>query len=345
VTRWILHVDLDEFIAAVEILRRPELSGKPVVVGGSGDPTQRGVVATASYAARAFGIHSGMALRSAHRRCPDAVFLPTDMQAYVPYSERVVSTLRTFPALVRAVGMDEASMAIDTDDPEAVARDVQRAVLDATELWCSVGVGDNPLRAKIASGFAKPRGVFTLTRTNWDEVMGGLPPDALFGVGRRRMATLRAHGIRTVAELANADERELARLFGARVGPWLRTLATGEDTSELTAEPHVAKARGRERTFQHDLTDAETIRAEITDLARRVVDDLHQERRPAVRVVVKVRFAPFDTHTHGLALEQASMDPDTVVAGALRALERFELERPVRLLGVRAEMAPPGTGA
>ncbi len=337
-------MDLDAFIAAVEVLRRPELAGKPIVVGGRGDPTQRGVVSTASYEARVFGIRSGMALRSAHRRCPDAVFLPVDMLAYLPYSRRVVDTLRTFPAVVRAMGLDEASMSVVTDDPEAFAREVQRAVLDATGLWCSVGVGDNPLRAKIASGFAKPRGVFALTEANWDEVMGGLTPDALFGVGRRRMGKLRAHGIRTVADLASADERDLARWFGPRSGPWLRTLATGEDVSEISDEPYVAKARGREHTFQQDLTAIEEIRAEVAKLATRVAEDLHEEGRPAARIVVKVRFAPFDTHTHGVGLDQPSMDPAAVEAGALRALDRFEIDRPVRLLGVRAEMVPPGSG-
>jgi len=336
-----LYVDLDEFIAAVEVLRRPELVGKPVVVGGRGDPTQRGVVSTASYEARAFGIRSGMALRSAYRRCPDAVFVPVDMLAYIPYSRKVTDTLRTFPAVVRAASLDEASMAIDTEEPEGVARNVQRAVLEATQLWCSVGVGDNPLRAKIASGFAKPRGVFTLTQRNWDEVMGGLTPDALFGVGRRRMARLRAHGIRTVAELARADERELARLFGPRAGPWLRTLAAGEDVAKVADEPHLAKAHGREHTFQEDLTDVGEIRSEVARLARQVAADLDDEGRPAGRVVVKVRFAPFDTHTHGVRLEEPSIDPAVIEAGALRALEGFELDRPVRLLGVRAEMPRP----
>jgi DNA polymerase-4 len=345
VTRWILHVDLDEFIAAVEVLRRPELAGRPVVVGGRGDPTQRGVVSTASYEARAFGIRSGMALRSAYRRCPEAVFVPVDMLAYIPYSRKVIDTLRTFPAVVRAVSLDEASMAIDTEDPEATAHDIQRAVLEATQLWCSIGVGDNPLRAKIASGFAKPRGVFTLTEANWDEVMGGLTPDALVGVGRRRMAKLRAHGIRTVSELARADERELARLFGPRSGPWLLRLAEGEDVTEVIDEPYLAKARGREHTFQEDLTDVGEIRSQVARLAAEVAADLREEGRPAVRVVVKVRFAPFDTHTHGARLDEPSIEAADIGRAAERALERFELDRPVRLLGVRAEMMPPDRSA
>jgi DNA polymerase-4 len=334
----VLHVDLDQFIAAVEVLRRPELEGRPVVVGGHGDPSQRGVVSTASYEARPFGIRSGMSLRFAHARCPEAVFLPVDMQAYLEASQRVMGVLRTFPAVVQVVGIDEASMAAETSDPEALAREVQRAVLEATSLWCTVGVGDNRLRAKIASGFGKPRGVFVLTRANWDEVMGGLTTDALYGIGKRRAAQLRGRGIRTVAELESADEDALASVFGPRTGPWLRRLATGEDATEITDEPHVPKGRGHERTFQQDLTDLDEIRAELSRLARELVDDLRDEARPTRRVVVKVRFAPFDTHTHGVALDPPTREPDEIETGALRALERFELDRPVRLLGVRAEL-------
>ncbi|MBI2237352.1 MAG: DNA polymerase IV, partial [Actinobacteria bacterium] len=148
--RYVLHVDLDQFIAAVELLRRPELRGKPVVVGGSGDPTKRGVVSTASYEARAFGIRSAMPLRTAYRKCPDAVFLPVDADAYLEASERVMATLRTFPAIVEVAGWDEAYLEVETDDPERLAEDVRRAVVERTRLECSVGIGENKLQAKIA---------------------------------------------------------------------------------------------------------------------------------------------------------------------------------------------------
>src|SRR5687768_16116470 len=151
--RWVLHVDLDEFIAAVEVQRRPELAGKPVVVGGSGDPTERGVVATASYAAREFGVGSGMPLRTAARKAPDAVFLPVDKEAYEAASEGVMTALRSLDAVVEVLGWDEAFLGVETDDPELYAKQVQRAVLDATGLHCTVGIGDNKLRAKIATGF------------------------------------------------------------------------------------------------------------------------------------------------------------------------------------------------
>ncbi len=334
-------MDLDQFIAAVELLRHPELRGKPIVVGGDGDPTKRGVVSTASYEARAYGIRSGMALRTAYKRCPEAVFLPVDAEAYLAASREVMATLRSFPAVVEVAGWDEAFLEVHTEDPEALAREIQRAVLERTGLWCTVGIGDNKLRAKIAAGFGKPAGVFRLTRENWEEVVGGLSPDVLWGIGRKTARKLEALGIRTVAELARADERVLAERFGPRIGPWLRALATGEDHTPVTPEPYVPKGRGRERTFQRDLTDPAEIRREVSRLARELHGDLLEEGRPVVRVVVKVRFAPFTTSTHGVSVSPPTLDAGEIERAALAALERFELDRPVRLLGVRAEMTPP----
>ena len=155
---WVLHVDMDQFIAAVEILRRPELAGLPVIVGGRGDPTERAVVSTATYEAREFGIRSGMPLKLAVRRCPDAVLLPVDAPAYEAASAVVMDTLRAIPgAVVEVLGWDEAFVGIETDDPEEVARTIQADVLEATQLHCSVGIGDTKVRAKIATEFGKPR--------------------------------------------------------------------------------------------------------------------------------------------------------------------------------------------
>ncbi len=335
-------MDLDQFIAAVEMLRRPELRGKPVVVGGDGDPTKRGVVSTANYEARRFGIRSAMPLRTAFKRCPEAVFLPVDADAYLEASRHVMDTLRKFPAVVEVAGWDEAFLAVETDDPEALARDIQKAVLERTELWCSIGVGDNKLRAKIATGFAKPAGVFTLTRDNWFEVMGRLPTDALWGIGRKTATKLEALGIRTVDELAAADDDAMARRFGPSTGPWIRRLGTGEDASTVTAEPYVRRGLSRERTFQENLTDPDEIRREVASLARDVIGDLEREGRAAIRVTVKVRFAPFITSTHGVPLAEPTLDAVAFEASALEALAKFELARPVRLLGVRAELADAG---
>ncbi len=333
---WVLHVDLDEFIAAVEIARRPELRGRPVVVGGAGDPTQRAVVATASYTAREFGIHSGMPLRTAARRCPDAVFLPSDPSAYDEVSEQVMATLRTF-AVVEVLGWDEAFLGAHTDEPEVLAADIQRAVKEATGLSCSVGIGDNRLRAKLATGFAKPAGIYRLTRHNWVSVMADRPTDALWGIGRRTARKLADAGVTTVAELAGADPAELATRFGPTMGPWYRALAFGAGTSEVSDEPYVPRSRSRETTFQQNVTDRSELDEHLVVLARRVAQDVSDEGRPVVRVAVKVRFAPFFTHTRSIGLAAPTSDADEIERGALAALDRFDHGRPVRLLGVRVE--------
>jgi DNA polymerase IV len=340
-TSWVLHVDLDQFIAAVEVLRRPELAGRPVVVGGRGDPSERGVVSTASYEARAFGVGSGMPLRLAAKRCPEAVFLPVDGPAYEAASEEVMGTLRSLGAVVQVLGWDEAFLGVETDDPEAFARRVQATVLAATGLHCSVGIGDNKLRAKIATDFGKPRGLFRLTDENWYPVMADRPTEALWGIGRRTAKRLAAHGIDTVRELALADPQYLADHLGPTMGPWYRRLGRGVDTSPVDDTPYVARGRGRETTFQHDLTDWDQIQAEIRTLAERVAGDLRSEGRPAVRVAIKVRYAPFFTHTRSVTLPGPTTDPGEITAAALTLADRLDRDRPIRLLGVRVEMPKP----
>jgi DNA polymerase IV len=340
-TSWVLHVDLDQFIAAVEVLRRPELAGRPVVVGGRGDPSERGVVSTASYEARAFGVGSGMPLRLAAKRCPEAVFLPVDGPAYEAASEEVMGALRSLGAVVQVLGWDEAFLGVETDDPEAFARRVQATVLAATGLHCSVGIGDNKLRAKIATDFGKPRGLFRLTDENWYPVMADRPTEALWGIGRRTAKRLAAHGIDTVRELALADPQYLADHLGPTMGPWYRRLGRGVDTSPVDDTPYVARGRGRETTFQHDLTDWDQIQAEIRTLAERVAGDLRSEGRPAVRVAIKVRYAPFFTHTRSVTLPGPTTDPGEITAAALTLADRLDRDRPIRLLGVRVEMPKP----
>lgn len=336
-TDWVLHVDLDEFIAAVEIARRPELRGRPVVVGGRGDPTERAVVATASYTAREYGVHSGMPLRTAAKRCPDAVFLPTDAPAYEAVSDVVMATLREFPVVVEVIGWDEAFLGAHTDDPEQLATDVQRAIDARTGLKCSVGIGDNKLRAKLATGFGKPAGIYRLTRQNWVAVMADLPTQALWGIGRRTSAKLADLGIGTVADLARADPEQLAARFGPRMGPWYRTLALGAGDPNVTATPYVARSHGREVTFQVNLTEWAQVEAEVRALALRVAEDVVAEGRPAQRVAVKVRYAPFFTTTHSVTLPEPTSTAQDIERAAAQVLSWFERGRPIRLLGVRAE--------
>jgi DNA polymerase-4 len=372
----VLHVDLDQFIAAVEVLRHPELRGRPLVIGGDGDPSKRGVVSTASYEARAFGVHSGQPLRTARKRCPDCVFLPVDAPAYLAVSAEVMQVLRDTGAPVEVLGWDEAFVGIEAADPESFARELAASVKEATRLDCSVGIGQNKLQAKIATGFGKPAGVFRLTSATWDELLGDRPPDVIWGIGAKTVAKLAGLGIHTVRELAAADPDRLAAEFGPMTGPWLVLLGQGRGDAEVDPTPYVARSHGREVTFQQNIEDWAEVRAEVARLARQVAAEVME--RTVVRAVVKVRYAPFVTVTHGVpfpgrggdalfdvrvvdasavdqpTLEASVLDPSAAeasafeeppfdraafVTAALAALAQFEPGRPVRLLGVRAEFA------
>ena len=338
---WVLHVDLDQFIAAVEVLRRPELAGLPVIVGGRGDPTERAVVSTASYEARAFGVGSGMPLRIAARKVPDAVILPVDAPAYLAASAEVMAVLRAEPgAVVQVLGWDEAFVGVDTDDPEAYARRLQQAVLDRTRLHCSVGIGDTLVRAKIATGFGKPRGVFRLTAENWDDVMGDREVIELWGVGSKVSKRLLSRGIRTVAELAAAPEHELVAEFGPRMGPWYRELGQGGRSAIVDDTPWVPRGHSRETTYQADLTDPAEIEQAALALLDQVLDDVAEDGRGVIGLGLKVRYAPFTTKTFTKRIPETT-DRDVVVDRAKELIARVAPHRAVRLLGLRAEMALP----
>jgi DNA polymerase-4 len=338
---WVLHVDLDQFIAAVEVLRHPELAGKPVIVGGRGDPTERAVVSTASYEAREYGVGSGMPLRIAARKVPDAVILPVDADTYTAASHEVMATLRDQPgATVQVLGWDEAFLGIHTADPEAYAHEIQRAILERTRLHCSVGIGDTLVRAKVATGFGKPRGVFRLTEANWMDVMGGRKTIDLWGVGSkisRRLVTL---GITSVSDLASADPDILVAEFGPKMGPWYRDLGRGDGSRIVDDTPWVARGHSRETTYQQDLTTSAEVEAAVRELVDRVLQDVETEARPVVGITLKVRYAPFNTKVFTKKIAETA-DPDVVLARALDLVGRIEEDRPIRLLGFRAEMTMP----
>lgn len=406
IEHWVLHVDLDQFIAAVEVLRRPELAGQPVIVGGDGDPTKRGVVSTASYEAREYGVGSGMSLRLAVRKCPDAVFLPVDREAYDEASAAVMATLRSLewggrPVVVEVLGWDEAFLAagprpgdqrdptgatgrmsrgrpwagaadeLDATteveagqgslppegkgalggpnadpltDPVRFAGHIRERVLAQTRLHCSVGIGDNKLRAKIATDFGKPRGAWMLTEENWFEVMGARPTTALWGIGSKTAKKLAALGIDTVDQLAQSDASVLAAELGPTMGPWYHRIGRGVSDSAVSAEPWVPRAHGRETTFQEDIEDWDRIAEEVRTLTRQVVQDIDKEGRPAARVGLKLRYRPFITISRSLTLPESTNDPEVLAQAAVSLLDRVEHDRPVRLLGVRLEMVPPGGG-
>ena len=339
---WILHVDLDAFLAAVEVRRRPELRGLPVVVGGDGDPSRaRQVVATASYEARAYGVHSGMPLVRAHRKCPEAVFLPSDHPAYDAASAEVMAALRSFGHPVEVWGWDEAVLGATVADPEGLAQEIRERVLTLTQLTCAVGIGETKERAKMATVFAKASSerVFRLSSANWMAVMGPRPVTDLWGIGNRTGARLHDHGIVTVTDLATAERDELASWFGPTIGPGLRALARGGTSRTVNPQERLARSRSKQVTYPHDLTDAGEIAVQITELTEEVCAAVFAEGRAVTHVGVIVRTSTFFTQVKTGKLLASATESAPVVMKALEVLGRFEIIRPVRLLGVRLDLA------
>lgn len=343
--RWILHVDVDQFLASVELGRHPELVGLPVIVGGNGDPTEaRKVVTCASYEAREFGVHAGMPLRSAARRCPDATFLPSDPPAYNAASEQVMGLLRDLGHPLEVWGWDEAYLGAEVDDPAELAEQIRAVVAESTGLSCSVGISDNKQRAKVATRFAKPAGVYMPTESNWMTVMGERPVDALWGVGPKTTKKLAGLDIATVGQLAHTDAEVLTATFGPRTGLWLLLLANGGGDDTVSSQPWVPRSRSHVVTFPHDLTDRAEINSAVTELTMRTLREVVADKRIVARVAITLRTNTFHTRTKIRRLDRPTTDAETIAAAAQRVLALFELDRPVRLLGVRLELQMP-TGA
>jgi DNA polymerase IV len=327
----IAHVDMDAFYVSIELLRHPELRGKPIVVAYDGP---RGVVTTASYEARKYGVHSALPMVTARRRCPDLVCLPVDMQLYRRGSRKVMETLHGFSDQVEVVGMDEAYVDLSGSPvPQSRAMEMKRKVREATRLVCSIGLAPNKLMAKIASDLDKPDGFFQLTHDNWLETVGEKPASLLPGVGPRTFARLKEIGIESVGELSSADEQLLERTFGPKHGRGLRSRANGHGSEKLTME-RKRKSESRETTFRADVTDRAVLLETLERLARSVCKSLASHDTRGRTVTLKIRLRPFRTYTRSLTLESPTCDPEVVVATARTLLERFDPRDPVRLIGV-----------
>lgn len=335
-SRTILHVDMDAFFAAVELRRQPELKGQPVVVGGRGDPTQRGVVSTATYEARVHGIHSGMALRTAHRLCPHAVFLPVDFAAYRAASTQVFTVLDQVSPVRQAVGLDEAYLDIShrPEDPLQIGTQLKADILSATGLVASVGIGPNRLLAKIASDLEKPDGLTLLTMADVPEKIWPLPVRTLHGVGPRTAERLAALGITHIGQLAAADPLELSREFSPSHTISLQQAARGEDDRPVQTE-RIRKSIGRERTFQQDCRSSGRLAHEAEQMLKEVHGRLCHSGLRARTVTVKLRYRDFTTHTRSQTLGQASADFTPLASSVHHCLFAHTLHRAVRLLGVQ----------
>ncbi len=288
-----------------------------------------------------------MPLRTAARKCPDAIFLPLDTDAYDDASEEVMGLLRDIGHPVEVWGWDEAYVGAELDDsqdPIELAEQIREVVAAGTGLSCSVGISDNKQRAKVATGFGKPAGVFTLTESNWMTVMGDREVDALWGVGPKTAKKLVGLGITTVADLAAADATLLTSTFGPTTGLWILLLAKGGGDTKVSAEPWVPRSRSHVITFPADLTERAEIDAAVVDLARQTLAEIVAAGRVVTRVAVTVRTKTFFTRTKIRKLPSAGNDGELITQTALELLDQFELDRPVRLLGVRLELAPPPHG-
>ncbi len=329
-------MDMDAFFAAVEEMRRPELSGRPVVIGGSGDPTQRGVVSTASYEARRYGIHSAMPLKTAHRLCPHAVFLPVDYREYSRVSRGIKEILHQFSPVMEDVGIDEVFLDLSEipKPPEQIAAEIKERIRQETGLTCSIGIAPNKLLAKIASDLQKPDGLTIITEETVEERVWPLMVRKLWGVGPKTEEVLNAMGIRTIGELAAVPVNTLIEHFGNSYGRSLHDASHGRDDSSLVThwEP---KSISRETTFQRDTDHWQTIAKNLADLVKDVVADLKERGYQGRNVTVKIRFSDFQTQTRATTLPAAAGDVETIRRAAFACLAKFELKKPVRLVGVR----------
>ena len=333
--RRILHLDMDAFYASVEQRDDPSLRGKPVAVGGR--VGERGVVAAASYEARAFGVRSAMPMSTALRNCPHLVVVRPDMAKYKRVSTTVFELFRAVTPLVEPLSMDEAYLDVTENawhEPlgVTVAKRLKQQVREATQLTISAGVAPNKFLAKIASGWKKPDGLTVIAPERMEEFLQKLPVDALWGVGPKTAARLRAAGIERLVDVRAQDDARLSALVGSMAG-WLRNLANGID--DRPVQPHrIAKSSGSERTYTEDLGDLGTIQAEVAKMAEAAARWLEQRDTVARTVTLKLRYKDFRTITRSHSAPP-TRDAGEIIDRAVRLVDRTDAgATPVRLLGV-----------
>ncbi len=335
-TRRILHIDMDAFYASVEQRDNAALRGRPLVVGGQ--PDRRGVVAAASYEARAFGVHSAMSMAKAVRLCPSLVIVPPDFGRYRAASQAVFAIFREVTPLVEPLSLDEAYLDVTENAwgevfGTAVAKRVKERIKADTDLTASAGVAPNKFLAKIASGWKKPDGLTVIRPDLVEPFLQRLPVDALWGVGPVTAKKLRAKGIERLVDVRAAD-LELLRGAVGSLADWLRQLANGIDDRPVVANRE-AKSSGSENTYPEDLTDIDTIRREVAEMASHAIGWLARKQLLARTVTIKVRYNDFTTITRSHTALPTRDEAD-LSSRAVRLLEKTDAgQRPVRLLGVR----------
>ena len=336
---------MDAFYASVEQRDKPDLRGRPVIVGA--DPKGRGVVSAASYEARRFGVRSAMPISRAARLCPHAAFLPVDMAKYRAVSVQIMGILADFSPLVEPVSVDEAFIDLTGTEslfgsPLEAVRRIKQRIRDETHLTASAGLAANKFVAKVASDLQKPDGLVAVAAGGEARFLAPLPVDLIWGVGRVTAKALRDLGLATIGRLQTMPRSVLARRFGKH-GEHLHDLAFGRD--DRPVEPFgLPKSVGAEETFDADCTDAELFRTTLRAQAERVAAELREEGFAAARITLKLRLAPFETHTRS-ATGEPTQDGLELYRRARVLLERERVTRPVRLIGLSAgRLGPAGLG-
>jgi DNA polymerase-4 len=343
----VAHLDADAFYVSIELGRRPELRGQPVVVSGTGP---RAVVTTASYEARRYGVGSAMPASQARRLCPQAIFVPPDFTTYREVSRRMMDIVRAHVERVEVVGLDEAYLDLTgLYSPRTAMRRLVAEVAATVGVTCSVGIGPNKLVAKVASDAEKPAGFVVLTRSEACARFAMAAPGLVPGIGPKTAARLSELGLTTLAELASAPEDMLVERFGPNHGRDLQRRARFEHHGRVGA-PHKASSESRERTFETDIADPARMRAEIARMAEELCAGLSARGRRGRTIAIKVRLDDFTTVTRARTVAEPTCAPEQVREIALSLLREYAPPRPVRLLGVRmaalhGERTPPPTVA
>jgi DNA polymerase-4 len=333
---------MDAFYVSVELRRRPELRGLPVIVAGSGP---RAVVTTASYEARRFGVGSAIPAARARRLCPDGVFLTPDFTYYREASREVMAIVRAHADVVEVVGLDEAYLELTgLPAPHASMRRVRAEIEARTGLTCSIGIGPNKLVAKVASDAEKPRGFVVLTRAGAQERFAGAPCSLVPGIGPKTAERLRAHGLDTLGKLAAGRPDAIAARFGPRFAAELQRRARFEDDSPVSENRKVV-SESREVTFDSDIADLGELERILEELVDRLCGALERQQRCGRTIGIKVRLDDFSTHTRARTLRGEVSSAEQVWPVARELLRRFSPPRPVRLIGVRVAGLEPAISA
>jgi len=342
-TRTIAHLDMDAVYASVELRRRPELKGKPVVVCGSGP---RAVVTTASYEARKLaGIHSAMPAAVARRRLPDAVYLRPDFPAYREASGQVMDVLRRNVEVVEVVGLDEAYLDLTgLFSPKATMRRIATEIQTETQLTCSVGISESRMLAKITSELGKPRGLVVLSREQALDRFAVTSPGLIPGIGPKTVSRLESMGIRTLADLRGRSREELEASFGPRSGAWLHTRGDLLDNTPVVPE-HETKSQSTEITFDVDVNQRSELERHLHELSEELCRRLCKRGLEGRTIGIKVRLDDWTNVTRSHTIEQPTNDPQVVAPIALGLLRAYDPQRPVRLLGVRVALFGSGEAA